>query len=93
MFYAKVLDNQVIKYQCNIEDDSIGETVEVQYTPWPLNTIEENVIFDGIECVENVWRIKWRVEPASELQIQTRQRAKIKMASMTPEEIHSIAIS
>lgn len=90
MYYAKVLNNEVIKYPCDIEDASIGETVEVQYTPWPSNTIEENVVFDVIECVDNTWKIKWKIEPASELQIQKRQEAKIRLASLTHEQLASI---
>ena len=90
MFYAKILNNQVIKYPCDIEDASIGETVEVQYTPWPANTIEENVVFNGIECIENAWKVTWKIEPASELQIQKRQAGQAQIASMTFEELATL---
>lgn len=93
MFYAKILNGQVIQYPCSIENGAPSECVEVQLTSAPFCETYENVVFDGLECVDAVWRQKWRIEPATQQQIENRQLLQAQVSNMTFEQLASIEVT
>lgn len=91
MFYAKILNNEVVEYPYISKNENESDCVEVELTPIPICEINQNFVFDGIEFVNNAWRQKWRIESATQQQIEIRQMAQEKIAKMSFEELASIA--
>jgi hypothetical protein len=91
MFYAKILNGNVISYPCTQEEIANGNCVVVQMTQMPNCTIEQNVLFNGLEYINGVWQQKWKIEQASTQEIEKRQATQLTIASMNQNEIASVA--
>lgn len=90
MFYAKIVNGNVVSYPCTESEIQEGNCVVVQMTQMPECTIEQTAIFDGIECINDVWQQKWKIENAPLETVEKRKITKAKTESMTANEIASI---